>query len=943
MAGNQLNNITILDLTTGLTRTLETGGTPDTLQIETDLELLSGANMLVDGNLVVNGTTTTLHSEQVNIRDNHLYLNADYTTAGAQTGGLVVNVLPTATADTVAATGFTAGVAAVSNPTVITAGSATFSAGDIVQVSGANDQENDGIYEVESHVGTTLTIRGVGTVGTTQDWVQNDFVTDTTVAGAITLVNVNVLRGNSSGDWETATTTTTSGLTYNIFTQQGVVDLQEAYEAGNTITTDAGNGNVIIAGTELLSITTTGGIDLDTVFDADVTTFDVQMTGTNGFSIDGTDASNVSVTSGDLTLSTITSGSLVASSAADVDVDATTSMTFDTADAADASGNDITMTAGSSTGGTAGGASIVLTPGDGNTTGVAGFVNITSPADEDEILFQIESTGTGANAAAFFTGTSDPSGAVTADAGSMFLRDTGAGAVAYLNTSTGSGTSWTPFTTGAGNNLQQAYEAGNTIVTDTTNGDFDVSGTEAISLDASSASNFTVDSADLVLSTTTSGELDLTSAGLMDVNAGAGLDIDVTGAFDMLSTGAFSIDGTGASNVSADTGDLTLSTTTSGSVLVDGVDGVEINSTGGALQLGNDADTGAINVGTGAAARTITVGNATGATSVNLDSGTGAFTFDSTVGEASALMTLTATGTGGDSVGLFVGDNDPDTVVTGLAGSLFMRDTGTGGELYINTSTGSGTSWTQVATGGSVTLQNAYEGGNTIATDATNGDFDVSGTQAISLDASLASNFTVAGADLTLSTTTSGTIDITSAEDVQVTVGTNNATAMVIDDGTDNLMTFDTTTGELAVEVNEFLDIVGNGAGVTLTAGEALSAGEVVTIEGTTGDVILADSNTGTTLDGLAIGVAAYAAADTDPVKVYTVPGSLIPVNFAAAPAASLNGRPVFVSATAGEGTTTAPTGSGNVVYVIGILQGANGANTSPLVMFQPQFISVRP
>jgi hypothetical protein len=240
-------------------------------------------------------------------------------------------------------------------------------------------------------------------------------------------------------------------------------------------------------------------------------------------------------------------------------------------------------------------------------------------------------------------------------------------------------------------------------------------------------------------------------------------------------------------------------------------------------------------------------------------------------------------------------------------------------------------------------LQNAYIGGNSITTSGAEGDFDVSGTEAISLDAAAASNFTVAGANLTLETTTSGTVDINSAADIDITFATANSTAMVIDDGSNTYMTFDSTVAEPAVAVDEFLDIVGKGAGVTLTAGEAVSAGDVVTIEGTTGDIILADSNTGTTLDGLAIGVAAYSAADTAPVKVFTVPGSLIPVNFAAAPAASLNGRPVFVSQTPGQGITTAPTGSGNVVYIVGILQGADGATTSPLVMYQPQFIAVRP
>ena len=51
---------------------------------------------------------------------------------------------------------------------------------------------------------------------------------------------------------------------------------------------------------------------------------------------------------------------------------------------------------------------------------------------------------------------------------------------------------------------------------------------------------------------------------LASVLENSNLDVDVTGTFDMLSTGAFSIDGTGASNVSATSGNLTLSTITSG-------------------------------------------------------------------------------------------------------------------------------------------------------------------------------------------------------------------------------------------------------------------------------------------------------------------------------------------------------------------------------------------
>lgn len=912
MAGTQTDNLLLLDLTSGLSRTPETGGTPDLIATSNDWEWVSGANVVIDGNLTVNGTTVTIHSEQVNIRDNHLYLNADYTTTAAQTGGLVINVLPTATTDTVAATGFVAGVPATSNPVVTTVGSATFSADDIVQFSGANNQDNDGLYEVLSHVGTALTVKGIGNTATTEDWFQNQFTTDTTVAGAITVVNVAVLRGDSSGNWESTLDNSTTALTYNTFTTQGVVSLQVAYVAGDTITTSGGEGDVTIAGTETLVITTSGGVDLDAPFDFDSTAFDVQMTGTNGFSIDGTAASNVSATDGNLDLTTVTSGDVNISSAAELDLDAVTTMVLNTADAADASGNDVTVTAASSTAGTAGGASIILTPGDGFTTGVAGSVDVTGPNDEDEALFTLESTGTNGDKIGMYVGASDPDASITALAGSLFFRDTGSGAELYLNTSTGSGTTWTAFSSAAGATLQSAYEAGNTITTAVADGDLTINGTEdflvggsvdvsfdttgSISFDANVASNFTVDSADLTLSTTSSGTLAVTSAGVLDLD-GASVTIDA-GTTAVLNT-------TDAADASGNDITLTAASSTAGTA-------------GGASIILTPGD-----------------GDTTGTA--------GLIDITGPNDEDEAILQLTTGGTNGDSIQMFVGDSDPDAAVTGSAGSLFFRDTSTTGELYLNTSTGSGTSWEQVVTAaGGLTLQSAYVGGNTITTSGGEGDFDVSGTEAISLDAGGTSNFSVAGADLTLETTGSGTVDINSAADIDVTFAAANSAAMVIDDGANTYMTFDSTAAEPAVEIEQFLDIVGSGAGVTLTAGEAIAVAQVVTIEATSGDAILADSDTGTTLDGLAIGVAAFASADASPVKVYTVAGSLIPISFSGAPAASSNGSSVFVSATPGVATLTAPTASGNVVYLLGILQGADGGDTTPLVLFQPQLIAVR-
>src|SRR5574338_44990 len=88
------------------------------------------------------------------------------------------------------------------------------------------------------------------------------------------------------------------------------------------------------------------------------------------------------------------------------------------------------------------------------------------------------------------------------------------------------------------------------------------------------------------------------------------------------------------------TGSITLTSTGTGDIIINSddtllidADGVlELNSSGGAISIGNDADAQAINIGTGAAARTITIGNTTGATDLDLRCGTGDFTLASATG-----------------------------------------------------------------------------------------------------------------------------------------------------------------------------------------------------------------------------------------------------------------------------------------------------------------------
>lgn len=89
--------------------------------------------------------------------------------------------------------------------------------------------------------------------------------------------------------------------------------------------------------------------------------------------------------------------------------------------------------------------------------------------------------------------------------------------------------------------------------------------------------------------------------------------------------------GASSTIIDAGTGDLLLTSTdamvcgATGDMTFDSVGIMQMNSSGAAISIGNDANAFAINIGTGGAARTITIGNGTGATSVVINNGTGAF------------------------------------------------------------------------------------------------------------------------------------------------------------------------------------------------------------------------------------------------------------------------------------------------------------------------------
>ena len=89
---------------------------------------------------------------------------------------------------------------------------------------------------------------------------------------------------------------------------------------------------------------------------------------------------------------------------------------------------------------------------------------------------------------------------------------------------------------------------------------------------------------------------------------------------------------------------------------------ISLNSSGGVINIGNDAVAQNINLGTGSAARTITLGNITGATTLALNSGTGG-------------ITLTSTGSGDIII------NSDDTLLLDSDGVLELNSSG--GEINI--------------------------------------------------------------------------------------------------------------------------------------------------------------------------------------------------------------------------------------------------------------------
>jgi hypothetical protein len=125
-----------------------------------------------------------------------------------------------------------------------------------------------------------------------------------------------------------------------------------------------------------------------------------------------------------------------------------------------------------------------------------------------------------------------------------------------------------------------------------------------------------------------------------------------------------------------------------------------------------------------------------------------------------------------------------------------------------------------------------------------------------------------------------------------------------------------------------------SGAVITFIAGEDLSPGNLIVINAN-GDAVKASASVNDDVDG----VNQDAVLSGGTATILLVHGPPYFVRFTSAPAAADNGKRVFLSTTSGEASVTSP-GAGNFIVSLGRLQGADGVDTTPQVLFKPQSVA---
>jgi hypothetical protein len=398
-------------------------------------------------------------------------------------------------------------------------------------------------------------------------------------------------------------------------------------------------------------------------------------------------------------------------------------------------------------------------------------------ATEDGAALTIQQTGAAGTTVELFAGTADPSdvgaSGVVADLGSLYLRNVGAATgEMYLKTATGD-KAWSQIATLAGQSLQAAYDAGAVVALDDTGGiqfnqaDGALTNAATLSLtNAEDGANFntlTVNRSPVTSAAAGDGVgitmgANALGAGLGVTQGGTGTGIVVnatsTGAIASFQSGATPVLAIGATGGFASTPLVnqvfTVTTTGTGGISLDSVASSYLKVSGGALTL-QGATTSAFGVTAAPSAVQITTGGDVSLT-------------------AASTKTITLAASGAAS---YVAIQSATGQATIDAGSYISLTAGSGVVQLGNT-----------AKSDAIVVQAA--GGVTVAPKSGQ-DFSATtaGAGVVTLNAAAASNFTVTGANLTLSTATSGNVvllapsvgDITFKANASLVIPFNTAAA----------------------------------------------------------------------------------------------------------------------------------------------------------------------
>lgn len=427
------------------------------------------------------------------------------------------------------------------------------------------------------------------------------------------------------------------------------------------------------------------------------------------------------------------------------------------------------------------------------------------------------------------------------------------------------------------------------------------------------------------------GAVDFDAGGSFE-SGGAAIDIGADASADAINigTGAAArtitmgnVTGATALALNAGTGGIALASTGAGDITLNSddtllldADGVlELNSSGGVISIGNDADAQNINVGTGAAARTITIGNGTGATSLVLDCGTGALNIGTnaiahtvTVGNSTGASALVlACGTGNFSLDGAAASTYAMGAST-TTGTISIGGTAQTGTITLGDS--SGTNTVQIGSGEGATTV-AIAGGATSGKTVTIADGAVANSVTIGSATGASSlsllcgtgNFSLDGAATSTyalgASTTSGTITIGG------TAQTGN-------------MVLGSSSGTNTVSVG-----AGEGATTVAIAGGATNGKTVTIADGAVANSVTIGSATGASSLSLLCGTGNYsldgAGASTYTVGASTTSGTI-----------SIGGTAQTGTMTLGDssGTNTVQIGSGEGATTVNIAGGATNAKT---------------